>query len=390
MNNLFKNRKKAVLFFVPPLILICAFFLYTYSQIDLNLTLSSNQGYQQIQRMLIELGYFQRPLSTWIYFLLLTGLCCMQGFILYACQKKMLSWQQVIVGIFCVYIIASLSYPAFSHDLFNYMFDARIITHYNLSPYEYKALDFPEDSWVRFMHWTHRYYPYGPFWLVLTVPLSWLGLGKFTLTLGLFKVFFFVSSVMNVYLLYNILKKLKRKNPLIILVVYAMNPLIMTESLMSPHIDSVMWTFTLISFRLILENKKKASWIFMLLAGGIKYISLIYIPLLLRTSWIKQKYYFHILCTLTCLILIPIMLLREAYPWYIIPVIGFALLSGSPLLSAVSVGLTIILNNNYVKFLYFGNYELSIPLALMLGLLSLSVLYGCGIFYMLQKSRNSV
>jgi len=65
-------------------------------------------------------------------------------------------------------LIGLISYPAYSHDLFNYMFDAKIATFYQQNPYLYKALDFPTDPWLRFMHWTHRYYPYGPSFLLLS------------------------------------------------------------------------------------------------------------------------------------------------------------------------------------------------------------------------------
>jgi len=61
------------------------------------------------------------------------------------------------------------SYPFLSHDLFNYLFDAKIVTFYHQNPYILKALDFPSDPWLRFMHWTHRTYPYGPSFLFLTL-----------------------------------------------------------------------------------------------------------------------------------------------------------------------------------------------------------------------------
>jgi len=47
------------------------FTLYSYSQIDLNLTLFSNHFYQAFQQQMIKLGYFNRPLSASIYLILI-------------------------------------------------------------------------------------------------------------------------------------------------------------------------------------------------------------------------------------------------------------------------------------------------------------------------------
>jgi len=143
-------------------LLLLFLIIYSYSQIDLNLTLSSNQLYQSIQQQLIYLGYFNRPLSTVVFTILLFLLFTFYFFILYLVNKKKVTLQKILLLVVLTCVILLFSYPAFSHDIFNYMFDARIVTKYYQNPYFHSALDFPNDLWTRFMHWTHRTYPYGP------------------------------------------------------------------------------------------------------------------------------------------------------------------------------------------------------------------------------------
>src|SRR3972149_9460018 len=161
--------------------------LYSFSQIDLNLTLSGYLYYQKFQNMMIGLGYYRRPLSAAIYLILLvliflTYLKWLKLIRKYKISRNQLKWLLLIIVLAGIF-----SYPAFSHDIFNYMFDARLVTKYQVSPWHYKALDFPADTWTRFMRWTHRPSVYPPIWIGLSLAPSLLGVGKFTLTLLLFK-----------------------------------------------------------------------------------------------------------------------------------------------------------------------------------------------------------
>ena len=59
---------KFFLFSASLFLLSLSFLIYTYTQVDLNLTLSNNTIYQSIQSQLTNIGYFNRPLSTKIFF----------------------------------------------------------------------------------------------------------------------------------------------------------------------------------------------------------------------------------------------------------------------------------------------------------------------------------
>lgn len=334
--------------------------IYSYSQIDLNLTLSSNSVYQNIQQKLIYLGYYNRPLSAAIFLILLFLLTSAYFLILYLIKQKKLSLANIKWLIILSCVILLFSYSAFSHDLFNYMFDARIVTTYAQNPYVRSALDFPGDLWTRFMHWTHRTYPYGPVWLLLTLPFSILGFGKFVLTLLAFKLMFTIFHLGNVYLIYKILKKTTPKLSLLGTAIYAFNPVVLIESLVSPHNEALMLFFLLWAIYFITcENNKLAAVFNLLLSAGIKFVTIILLPIFLFKNFAKNFKLFLILNLI--LLTLPLALqiiFREPYPWYFIPLIGLgALLIQYPSINILIGGISFSAMLRYLPFLYLGEYN---------------------------------
>src|SRR5579872_1380381 len=167
--------KKKTILIILYVITILGLFLYSYTQVDLSLTLSRISVWQLVEKAFQYIGYFQRPLSTILYMSIICLLfLCSIGFMRLVQQGKLKRKTVWILIIFSA-ILLTFSYNAFSYDLFNYIFDAKIVTHYFQNPYIHKALDFPHDPMLSFMHWTQRTYPYGPVWLLVTVPISFIG-----------------------------------------------------------------------------------------------------------------------------------------------------------------------------------------------------------------------
>src|SRR6185369_13728901 len=144
--------------------------------------------------------------------------------------KKKMKSKNILFLILITAGILIFSYNAFSYDLFNYIFYAKIITHYHQNPYLHKALDFPGDPMLAFMQWTHRTYPYGPLWLGLTIPISFAGLNFFPLTFFLFKSLAAVYYLGSSFLIWKISKKILPEYQYFNLVLFALNPLVIIES----------------------------------------------------------------------------------------------------------------------------------------------------------------
>ena len=201
-------------------------FIYSFTQVDLSLTLSQASIFQTVQKSFQYIGWFNRPLSTVFYVVLFIFLFSLYFWSLSLVRKQVIKTKTLWTTIIVVFGITVLSYNAFSYDLFNYIFDAKIVTFYNQNPYMHKALDFPQDQMLSFMRWTHRVYPYGPLWLAFTVPISFFGLQIFSLTLLLFKLFIGAFFLACAYAIGKISKIINLKNPLLPVAAFSLNPFV--------------------------------------------------------------------------------------------------------------------------------------------------------------------
>lgn len=353
--------------FIYVLILFLLTF-YSYSQIDLNLTLSANPYYQAVQNQLIYLGYYNRSLSTYIFLIIFFCLFFFYFLFLYQARHNHLSSKKIYLLILFSIIFLIFSYPGFSHDIFNYMFDARMITKYHTNPYLHSALDFPDDLWTRFMHWTHRRYPYGPIWLVITTPFSFMGFGKFVPTLMLFKLMFICFHLLNIYLIYKILRNKIPKYTLSGVVFYAFNPLIIIESIVSPHNEVMMLSFLLLAIYFGVINKRIfVSFLALVFSAGVKFTTASVFPLFIIIGFLRKKFNFERIIEIFLLFLLfPFLILiinREPYPWYLIIFVGIGALLGKfrfmhLLIICQSLGALL----RYAPYLYFGEYSLRVSL----------------------------
>lgn len=354
--------KKIVLIYILFIFTLLLFTLYSYTQVDLNLTLWTNSYYQKIQQFLLWVGYFNRPLSSYIYItlLILLFICYISLLIVHDTSRFSLSRLKILL--LGVSFLLFFSYPAYSHDIFNYMFDARIVTKYASNPYVHTALQFPDDLWVRFMHWTHRVYPYGPIWLIVTIPFSFIGFGKFVATLVLFKLLFILTYLGNSFLIYRILKQMDSPRALRGVILFALNPLILIETVISPHNESLMLFFLLLALYFIFVHHNKVAGIAMIaISAGVKFITAIsFIP----TAYFflsQRKMTYHLYVALVSLsIAIGIcyeVFIKEAYPWYFVMLVGsFSLIP----IRAVSIGVTVLSGAalmRYLPYLFTGEYS---------------------------------
>lgn len=345
---------------------VVALFLYSYTQVDLSLTLSRVSIWQYIEKAFQYIGYFQRPLSTGVYIgILLLLFFCYALFIRVIHQKQM-SRKEIWGIILFTAILLTFSYNAFSYDLFNYIFDAKIVTHYFQNPYLHKALDFPQDPMLSFMHWTQRTYPYGPVWLFITVPISFIGLQIFLPTLFLFKAIGSVSYLVIAWCIEKILKKTDPEESIFGLATFGFSPLVIIEGLVSAHNDMAMVVLASVSLLLLLHKKYVWSFLVLFLSIGVKFATAVLLPLWILWLFLKKKERVTpFFCGSFVLLIVPVVFatLRTNFqPWYLLFLFPFAALlpRRKELVSGFTVFSFAILLQ-YIPFLYTGNWNPPIP-----------------------------
>lgn len=311
--------------------------VYSYALVDPNITLVKTKTWTVWRNAAVALGYYHRSLST-IIFITLTSLLFLAHLLVRRTKSNTLSLAFLTAG------ITLFAYPFLSRDFFNYLFDAKIVTVYHKNPYFFKALDFPSDPWLRFMHWTHRTYPYGPAWLIQTMLPSWLGLNKFFLTFILFKMLFAAFYLGSV----QILKKMDNDKALF----FATHPLVIIEGLISPHNDlsAVFFGFLFLYF---LKNKR---WLSSLGAGVIsflvKYITLFLAVFLLP---MKSKRQITVSGVFFGGIITYLLIKNGFYPWYFLNFflfLPFVTINELSLLSLFSF----LIIFTYTPFVLYGDW----------------------------------
>lgn len=347
-------------------------FFYSFTQIDLGLTLSRISIWQTAERFFKNIGYFQRPFSSLLFTLIILLLFTFYLLILNAVRKKTISKRTVLTLIIATSVILAFSYNAFSYDFFNYIFDAKIIIHYQQNPYLHKALDFPGDPMLSFMHWTQRLYPYGPIWLGITVPLSFLGMQLFLPTFFLFKIMISACFLGTAFFIGKILHKSSPENELFGVAFFALNPLVIIESLVSAHNDTAMMFLALWGLYLLMSMKNVRSIILLILSIGVKFATAMVLPVYLWIQYLqkqKKNINWQIAFTaITGLMIVPVVLATfrtNFQPWYLLDILAFAaLVSKNYYIIIPSLIISFFAIFEYLPFLYTGNWNNPIPLIL--------------------------
>ncbi len=257
-----KNKKSKLVFGMYWLLLF-GFLVFSYSLTAPNLTLVSWQPFVNFQSWMWAHFFNNRTLSAIIFtglFFLLIGFYLK---LVHSLNLKINIQQKPIWTL--IKLTAILGFPllfaynAFSYDIFNYMFNAKIVIQYHANPHLKTALDFAHDPWTRFMHNVHTPAPYGYGWTVFSLLPFLAGFGKFILTWFSFKLSSYLSLLLLIPLWHELDQsfenlKLNWKNALI----FCFNPLVLIEVIGNGHNDLWMMLPVFVSFGLIPKLDKKS------------------------------------------------------------------------------------------------------------------------------------
>jgi hypothetical protein len=246
-----------------------------------------------------------------------------------------------------------------SFDIFNYIATAKVLFFYHENPYVIMPIEFVGDPLLSFTHAANKIALYGPSWISISAIPYFTGFGNFLVTLFSFKLFVSIFYLGTVYLIWKISKNLLSVS------FFALNPLVIIETLVSGHNDIVMIFFSLCSFY-ILMNKKNIilAIIFFMLSIFVKYSTIFLFPLFIYIVWktIRKRsinwtkiFYFSSFLMLVAFLLSPIR--EEIYPWYAIWFLPFvSIVFQKKILVYISLALSFGLLLRYVPFMLLGTH----------------------------------
>ena len=379
----YKINKVVSCYFIASILL----FLFSYTQVDLGLTLSKSSIVQHIQQQFQHVGFYQRPLSTTIYLSILFVFFLLYFLVLKQIKNNTLVKRDIwmVVAVLCVVLLFSYS-AAFSYDIYNYIFTAKTVLIYGQNPYTLKPLQLEGiDSMLSFMRWTHLPSAYTPLWIALTLPAYLLSFGSLLLGIWTMKLIPILSYVITIWSISQVMNYYKKSLVLLSVGAFALNPLVIIEVLVSGHNDILMMALSMIAFLLALQKKRVSSFFLLSLSIATKFITIFLWPLWF-IGWSRVK-----AIILVTIGLVIVLLRREFLQWYFLWILPFGVLFPENiilmnLLAGISMGLLL----RYTPIFYYGSYDPPVPslqnLLFFIPILA-SIIYSVAILYRKKPHR---
>lgn len=332
--------------------------IYSYGFVDPNLTLTTNALYQKLQEPLRELVFDRRQLATIAFITIVFLLFTIYFLILRLLIKKKFGINQLKLLIVLNVGVLVFSYPAFSYDIFNYILTAKVTFLYKENPYIVMPIEILGDPNLAFTRAANKIALYGPSWIGLTVIPHIIGLGNIVPTIFSFKLFVAVFYLGAVWVIWKMSKNL------LSIALFAFNPLVVIETLVSAHNDIVMMFFALLAFYL-LQKKKIIMACFSFIASIlIKYATLFLFPVFLYVIYLTLKKkkidwekVYAVAAFSMFLVFATSPLREEIYSWYVIWILSFAVLvHKQKFLLSIAIVLSFATLLRYTPVFYTGSY----------------------------------
>lgn len=199
-----------------------------------------------------------------------------------------LNIKKMALAAIAINLIAVFIWPITSSDFFSYISQSRVWSIHHLNPYLISYSQVVQDQFYPIIvnRWSGLSVPYGPFLVIITGAISWMGANNFIGTFVLLKLFFAALNIANAFLLYKITKKPGA------FYWYAFNPFIIWEFSINGHNDVLLISLMLMAILLLIRNKKiddYKSIFFMSLSVLTKFITAVLIPPIIITLLKERK-----------------------------------------------------------------------------------------------------
>lgn len=179
---------------------------------------------------------------------------------------------------FC--LLAFLTFPFHSTDVFGYINRGWQQVHYGQNPYVYSVSEIPQwqQDQMIWNHWIYNPDPYGFLFTFLCRVLAQIGNGHWWLTLLLFKGVNLLAYALTGWLVWHGAKRLGHEKPVVALYLFLWNPLILMHHIANGHNDILIGC--MIALAMYLAITGAALWIIPVLVAAtfLKYAPALLIP----------------------------------------------------------------------------------------------------------------
>lgn len=202
--------------------------------------------------------------------------------------KKLLVYpNKVWITVALIELVATLSYPLISDDIYSYLYSGKMVVEYGVNPYVVMPKEFlGKDLWLFFVkNVDNVYYSlgnvdityyYGPLFLIYTVIfVGLIGGSRFVAMYLGWKLLNWIWFMLAGWVLYKVVKDQQK-----VLTWWYLNPLLQFELLTNNHNDLLMIGLFWLAVWLVVQNKVK-KWILFLASFLTKFVSIVGLPLVI-------------------------------------------------------------------------------------------------------------
>ena len=213
--------------------------VFSYAFVDIHLQLSSNTFIQLNIQSLVGSMRANRMLFAGMFVSILFALFFLWWKTFQLTQQNVWNFRQGIPYMIAVCTILLFSYTFLSYDVFNYVQTAKVAYTYHENPYVTMPVEIPNDPNLAFTRAANKVALYGPIWILLTWIPHTLGMGQIWQTIIAFKLVNIIWYVVFCYLIWRVTKNMKN------VIFFALNPLVLLETIVSGHNDIVMMVLSI-------------------------------------------------------------------------------------------------------------------------------------------------
>ena len=226
-------------------------------------------------------------ISTSIFLVLFIGIIVIYGIIVKKNVFKDI--KEILIYVLAVSAIFAIMLPWTSSDIFYYMGVGELDSRYHQNPYyvtmkEYHENDIDDTVFEQGAkgYWANTTVVYGPMAQLIFKLCTAISFKNVDISLAVFKLLNLVIHLVNCYLIY----KLSNKK---FAVLYGLNPFILLEFLANVHNDIIVVFFVLLALYMLKRKKIVPSVIFLAIATGIKYFTILLLPVIIIYHFRKEE-----------------------------------------------------------------------------------------------------
>ncbi len=175
--------------------------------------------------------------------------------------------------------LLTAAYPSTAADVFDYMMQTRVLTHYLANPLITSPAFFDADPFYPYAVWSDLPSVYGPLWTILTIIPSLLGGDDLLASILAFKATAILFYLGDAALVYAILARTAPTEKWRGVFLFAWNPLVLWETAANAHNDAAMMFFVLLGLLAMTRRHVAAGLPALALAALVKYIAALLAPL---------------------------------------------------------------------------------------------------------------